>query len=158
MIKKKIPKFYKMEAKMIFFNFYETEIIRREINDDLESFYNTKIKNLMFATSAKVYPYINRILSIRIILAKFYKIPLDDITDPIEEKEYKELLKVDPLKLVEEEQDSEEEEENKELIETNEKNTDKDVKNNNSKQITTVPNVENRGDNSQFETNNGLIE
>ena len=112
----------------------------------------------MFATSAKVYPYMNRILSIRIILAKFYKIPLDDITDPIEEKEYKELLKVDPLKLVEEEQDSEEEEENKELIETNEKNTDKDVKNNNSKQITTVPNVENRGDNSQFETNNGLIE
>ena len=72
---------------MIFFNFYETEIIRREINDDLETFYNTKIKNLMFATSAKVYPYMNRILSIRIILAKFYKIPLDDITDPVDDSD-----------------------------------------------------------------------
>ena len=29
-----------MEAKSIFFNYYDLEGIRREINDDLETFYN----------------------------------------------------------------------------------------------------------------------
>jgi hypothetical protein len=147
-----------MEARLIFFNFYEPEIIRREINDDLESFYNTKIKNIMFATSAKVYPYLNRIISIRIVLAKFYKIPLDDIVDPVEEKEYKELLNIDPLKLVEEEVDSEEEDddESKNLIDAEFKS--ENLKNNNQKEITTVPNVENRGEyNTDYDTNNVLM-
>ena len=109
LIRTKIPKFFKMEAKSIFFNFYEPEIIRREIKDDLESFYNSKMKNLMFATSAKVYGYLNQIVSVRIILAKFYKIPLEDI-DEKEEKEYKETLKQDMLKGVEEEVDSDDDE------------------------------------------------
>jgi len=100
-----------MEAKCIFFNFYEPEIIRREINEDLEHFFNSKIKNLMFATSSKVYAYMNQVVSVRIILAKFYKIPLEDIDDKDEEIEYKAMLKQDVLKMVEEESDSEEEEE-----------------------------------------------
>lgn len=29
-----------MEAKTVFFNYYDLEGIRREINDDLEKFYN----------------------------------------------------------------------------------------------------------------------
>ena len=40
MIKTRLPKFYKMEAKTIFFNYFDLEGIRREINDDLEKFYN----------------------------------------------------------------------------------------------------------------------
>ena len=31
-----MPKFYRMEAQAIYFNFFETEIIRREITEDLE--------------------------------------------------------------------------------------------------------------------------
>jgi hypothetical protein len=112
MIKSKLPKFYRMEAKCIFFNFFELEIIRREINEDLENFFNSKIKNLMFATSAKVYAYMNQIVSVRIILAKFSKIPLEDIEEPDEVADYKEWLKtLDGEALIEEEVDSDEEEE-----------------------------------------------
>lgn len=111
MIRSKIPKFYRMEARVVFFNFYEPEIIRRAITEDLEYFYNSKIKNLMFATSAKVYPYQNQIVSVRIILAKFYKIPLEDIVDPVEEQVYKDEVVMDPTQLIEEDVDSEEEEE-----------------------------------------------
>lgn len=110
-IRSKMPKFYRMEARVVFFNFYEPEIIRRSITEDMEYFYNSKIKNIMFATSAKVYAYLNQIVSVRIILAKFYKIPLEDINDKEEEKDYKESLLIDPTKLVEEEIESEEEDE-----------------------------------------------
>lgn len=153
-----------MEAKSIFFNFYEPEIIRREINEDLEHFFNSKIKNLMFATSAKVYAYMNQVVSVRIILAKFYKIPLEDIDDPEEEREYKELLKVDPLKLVEEDVDPDEEEQEEvpnspvvkgNNIPNNNNNNNKNFNNNdikeieltsikNNKEITSVT-VDNRG-------------
>jgi hypothetical protein len=44
MIKTRLPKFYKMEAKTVFFNYYDLEGIRREINDDLEKFYNVIYK------------------------------------------------------------------------------------------------------------------
>ncbi len=106
-----MPKFYRMEARVVFFNFYEPEIIRRSITEDMEYFYSSKIKNIMFATSAKVYAYLNQIVSVRIILAKFYKIPLEDISDKEEEKDYKESLLIDPTKLVEEDVESEEEDE-----------------------------------------------
>jgi len=79
MIKTRLPKFYKMEAKTIFFNYFDLEGIRREINDDLEHFYKSKTKNLMFATAAKIFPYLNQVVSVRIILAKFYRIPEEDI-------------------------------------------------------------------------------
>ena len=108
MIRTKLPKFYRMEAKCIYFNFFELETIRKEINEDLEKFYNSKIKNLMFGTSAKVYAYRNQIVSVRIILAKFYKIPEEDIPDD-EIKEYK-LMQKQEQKL-EEEEDSDDEEE-----------------------------------------------
>lgn len=111
MIRSKIPKFYRMEARIVFFNFYEPEIIRRCITEDMEYFYNSKIKNLMFATSAKVYPYLNQIVSVRIILAKFYKIPLEDIADAEEERVYKDEILTDPTQLVEEEQDSDDDDE-----------------------------------------------
>ena len=87
-VKKYMPKFYRMEAQAIFFNFFETEIIRREITDDLEEFWYSKIKNVVFATSAKVYAYPNQVVSVRIMLAKIYRIPLEDITNKEEEKEY----------------------------------------------------------------------
>jgi hypothetical protein len=116
-IRTRIPEFYRMEAKSVYFNFFELEIIRREINDDLEKFYNSKIKNLVFATSAKIFAYPNQIVSCRIILAKFYKIPEEDIEENDELKAYKELMKKqaeDRLhnRLVEEEVDSDDEEEN----------------------------------------------
>lgn len=109
-IRSKMPKFYRMEARVVFFNFYEPEIIRRSITEDMESFYASKIKNLMFATSSKVYSYLNQIVSVRIMLAKFYKIPLEDISDKDEEREYKESLLIDPNKMIEEEKDSDDEE------------------------------------------------
>ena len=114
-VKKYMPKFYRMEAQSIFFNFFETEIIRREITDDLEDFWYSKIKNIVFATSARVYAYPNQIVSVRIMLAKIYRIPLEDIKSKEEEKEYHEMLKEDPNKLVEEEVDSDDEEEKKEI-------------------------------------------
>ena len=100
-VKKYMPKFYRMEAQAIFFNFFETEIIRREITDDLEEFWYSKIKNVVFATSAKVYAYPNQVVSVRIMLAKIYRIPLVDIKSKEEEKEYHEMLKEDPNELVE---------------------------------------------------------
>jgi len=111
MVRSKMPKFYRMQARVIFFNFYETEIIRRLINEDLEYFFNSKIKNLMFATSSRVYAYLNQIVSVRIILAKFWKIPLEDINDNEEIKVYKEELLIDPNAPIEEEKDSDEDEE-----------------------------------------------
>ena len=110
-IRSKMPKFYRMEARVIFFNFYEPEIIRRSITEDMETFYASKIKNLMFAASAKVYAYMNQIVSVRIMLAKFYKIPLEDIGDKEEQKEYQEQLLIDPNKMMEEEKDSDDDEE-----------------------------------------------
>jgi len=88
-IKTKIPKFYRMEAKTLYYNYYDLEGIRRNMTEDIETFFNSKIKNLMFATSGKVYPYINQVVSIRIILAKFYRIAEEDIL-PEHLKEYKE--------------------------------------------------------------------
>lgn len=105
-----MPAFYKMQAHTIFFNFYEPEIIRRQITEDLEPFYSDKTKNLIFATSAKVYPYLNQIVSVRIILAKFSKILEEDINVPAELEVYKKTKDLDPTKLVEEEVDSDEEE------------------------------------------------
>jgi hypothetical protein len=115
-IRTRIPEFYRMEAKSVYFNFFELEIIRREINDDLEKFYNSKIKNLVFATSAKIFAYPNQIVSVRIILAKFYRIPEEDIMEDDELKAYKELKKIEAEnrlknKLIEEEVDSDDDEE-----------------------------------------------
>ena len=112
--RKYMPKFYKMEAQCVRFNFFETEIIRREITDELESFWNCKIKNVMFATSARIYAYPNQTVSVRIMLAKFYKIPLEDITNKEEELQYRAMEKEDPDKLVEEEVSSDEEQDKKE--------------------------------------------
>ena len=112
--RKYMPKFYKMEAQCVRFNFFETEIIRREITDELESFWNCKIKNVMFATSARIYAYPNQTVSVRIMLAKFYKIPLEDITNKVEELQYRAMEKEDPDKLIEEEVSSDEEQDKKE--------------------------------------------
>ena len=65
----------------------------------------------MFAASAKVYAYMNQIVSVRIMLAKFYKIPLEDIGEKEEQKEYQEQLLIDPNKMMEEEKDSDDDEE-----------------------------------------------
>ena len=119
--KKYMPKFYKMNAQCVKFNFYETEIIRREITEDLEDFWYTKIKNVVFATSARVYAYPNQTVCVRIMLAKFYKIPLEDIADKEEIKLYQEMEKEDPDKLIEEEVDSDEENDKKEKENENEK-------------------------------------
>ena len=116
-----MPKFYKMNAQCVKFNFYETEIIRREITEDLEDFWYTKIKNVVFATSARVYAYPNQTVCVRIMLAKFYKIPLEDIADKEEIKLYQEMEKEDPDKLIEEEVDSDEENDKKEKENENEK-------------------------------------
>lgn len=108
-VQKYMPKFYRLEALPIYFNFFETEIIRREITEDLESFWASKIKKIVFATSARVYAYPNQVVSVRIMLARIYKIPKENIKDKDEEKEYEEMEKEDPNKLVEEEVDSDEE-------------------------------------------------
>ncbi len=108
-IRTKMPAFYRMEAFTIFFNFYEPEIIRRNITEDLDKFYADKSKHIVFATSARVYPYLNQIVSVRIILAKFKRISSEDINDPLELEEYKKTKDIDPTKMVEEEKDSDEE-------------------------------------------------
>lgn len=108
MIKTRIPKFYRMEAKTLYYNFYELEIIRRSMTEDIESFFNSKTKNLMFATSAKVYPYLNQVVSVRIILAKFYRIAEEDIL-PEHLKEYKEDLASREQEIKEEEDSFEDE-------------------------------------------------
>ena len=121
MIKSKMPKFYRMEAKTLFYNFYELETIRRNMTEDIESFFSTKIKNLIFATSAKIFPYLNQAVSVRIILAKFYKIAEEDI-EPEDLAEYKLdiLLREQALKEEEDSFDDEEEEVEKQKNEENE--------------------------------------
>ena len=79
MIKQKLPKYFRMEWVNLFFNSYELESIRRQITDDLLYFYKTKQKNLMFATSAGVFPYLNQVVSVRIIIAKFYKVSEEEV-------------------------------------------------------------------------------
>jgi len=90
------------------FNFYDLERIRKNIDEDLKAFYNRKEKNCVFATSAKIFPYQNHIVSVRIILAVFVKIPEYEV--PTKELEdYRFTLKEDKDKLIEEEQSDEEE-------------------------------------------------
>jgi len=90
------------------FNFYDLERIRKNIDEDLKSFYNRKEKNCVFATSAKIYPYFNHIVSVRIIIAVFTKIPeYEVLTEELED--YRITLKEDKDKLIEEEQSDEEE-------------------------------------------------
>lgn len=113
MIKTKMPKFYRMEAKTLFYNFYELEIIRRNMTEDIETFFASKIKNLMFATSAKVYPYLNQAVSVRIILAKFFRIEEEDIS-PEDLAEYKHDLLMRDQPIKEEEDSFDENEEEKE--------------------------------------------
>ena len=88
LIKKQLPPFYHMQVINLFFNYYESELIRRNIHEELENFWNDKQKYIIFATSGKIYPYQNHIISTRIIIAKFYKIPLEDISNPLEQKLY----------------------------------------------------------------------
>ena len=141
MIKSKMPKFYRMEAKTLFYNYYELETIRRNMTEDIETFFSSKIKNLIFATSAKIFPYLNQAVSVRIIIAKFYKIAEEDI-EPEDLAEYKRdlLLRDQPIKEEEDsfddemeeqkdknndENDEEEEEEDEDWNEGEEKNKDK---------------------------------
>jgi len=163
--KKYMPKFYRMEAQAVSFNFFETEIIRREITDDLEKFWYSKIKNIVFATSARVYGYPNQAVSVRIILAKFYRIPLEDITNKDEEKEYIEMLKEDPNKLIEEEIDSDEEEDKKKEEEKKEKEImEKEMKEKekkdkkDKKDKKEIKEDKKNGDDKKDNNNNNLIE
>lgn len=80
-VKSKMPRFYRMEAKKLHFNFYELETIRREIKEDLENFYKVRNKFMMFACSARIYNYINQIVSVRVVIAKFSKINEEDMTE-----------------------------------------------------------------------------
>lgn len=118
------------------FNFYDLERIRKNIDEDLKPFYNRKEKNCMFATSAKIYPYHNHVVSVRIILAVFIKIPEYEVPSA-ELEDYRLTLKEDQDKLIEEEEDDEEEpvpeEGKKEENATNntispDKNTNKETK------------------------------
>lgn len=97
-----------MDARCMHFNFYDLERIRKNIDEDLKPFYNRKEKNCVFATSAKIFPYQNHIVSVRIIIAIFTKIPQYDVPTA-ELEDYIITLKEDKDKLIEEE-DSEEEE------------------------------------------------
>lgn len=97
-----------MDARCMHFNFYDLERIRKNIDEDLKPFYNRKEKNCVFATSAKIFPYHNHIVSVRIIIAVFVKIPEYDV--PLHEMEdYRITLKEDKDKLIEEENSEEEE-------------------------------------------------
>lgn len=125
-----------MDARCMHFNFYDLERIRKNIDEDLKPFYNRKEKNCMFATSAKIYPYHNHVVSVRIILAVFIKIPEYEVPSA-ELEDYRLTLKEDQDKLIEEEEDDEEEpvpeEGKKEENATNntispDKNTNKETK------------------------------
>ena len=97
-----------MDARCMHFNFYDLERIRKNIDEDLKAFYNRKEKNCVFATSAKVFPYQNHVVSVRIILAVFVKIPEYDVPTA-ELEDYRITLKEDKDKLIEEENSDEEE-------------------------------------------------
>ncbi len=90
------------------FNFYDLERIRKNIDEDLKPFYNRKEKNCVFATSAKIFPYQNSIVSVRIILAVFVKMPEYEVPSN-ELEDYRLTLKEDQDKLIEEENSDDEE-------------------------------------------------
>ena len=73
LVKKYIPINYKFDIVDLFCNYYERQCISNLIYSNLEYFWNDKIKNVMFVTGGRVYSYPNRILSIRIGIAKIYK-------------------------------------------------------------------------------------
>jgi centrosomal protein CEP76 len=73
LVKKYIPINYKFDIVDLFCNYYERQCINNLIYSNLEYFWNDKIKNVMFVTGGRVYSYPNRILSIRIGIAKIYK-------------------------------------------------------------------------------------
>ena len=98
-----------MDARCMHFNFYDLERIRKNIDEDLKSFYNRKEKNCVFATSAKIFPYQNHVVSVRIIIAVFLKIPEYEVPTA-ELEDYRITLKEDKDKLIEEESSDEEEE------------------------------------------------
>lgn len=97
-----------MDARCMHFNFYDLERIRKNIDEDLKPFYNRKEKNCVFATSAKIFPYQNQIVSVRIIIAVFVKIPEYDVPTT-ELEDYRITMKEDKDKLIEEENSEEEE-------------------------------------------------
>jgi hypothetical protein len=120
MIKQKIPKYFIMDSITVFFNYYDLEKIRRTLTDDIEYFYGTKEKNIVFATSAGVYPYLNNIVSIRIILAKFFKQNEEDLT-PEERKDVEDNKEF--ANVIQEEEDSDDEDLEEETANANDKNS-----------------------------------
>lgn len=107
-----------MDSRCMHFNFYDLEKIRKNIDEDLKPFYSRKEKNCLFATSGKIYPYHNNIVSLRVIIAVFFKIPEYEVsTEDLED--YRQSMKEadEPIK---EEEDSDDEEESKEKDENTE--------------------------------------
>ena len=98
-----------MDSRCMHFNFYDLEKIRKNIDEDLKSFYGRKEKNCLFATSGKIYPYHNNIVSLRVIIAVFFKIPEYEVsTEDLED--YRESMK-EADQPIQEEEDSDDEEE-----------------------------------------------
>lgn len=156
MIKSKMPKFYRMEAKTLFYNYFELETIRRNMTEDIESFFNSKIKNLIFATSAKIFPYLNQTVSVRIILAKFYKIAEEDI-EPEDLAEYKRdiLLREQAVKEEEDSFDDEDDDNKKQdEKEDDEDENDKEENEKNEKKIS--PQKESKKVVNSTETGKGM--
>lgn len=150
-VKTRIPRFYKLEAKTIHFNYFELEIIRRTMTENLEGFFSSKIKNLTFAANVKVYPYLNQVVSVRIIICKIYRISEEDIL-PEHIKEYKEDYELRE-KAIEEEEDSFDnellEENNGKKVDENSKSNDViDIKDENkiTKDSNDISNKENTND------------
>jgi len=112
-----------MKSVCMHFNFYDLEKIRKNIDEDLKPFYSRKEKNCLFATSAKIYPYNNQIVSLRVIIAVFFKIPIYEVsTQSLDD--YKESMKEadQPIKEEEDSDDGEEEQEKKNNDENNNDN------------------------------------
>ena len=110
-LKTKLPRYFKMDSRCMHFNFYDLEKIRKNIDEDLKPFYSRKEKNCLFATSAKIYPYHNSIVSLRVIIAVFFKIPEYEVsTEDLEDYRLSMKEADEPIK---EEEDSDDEEEAK---------------------------------------------
>ena len=89
-VKEYMPQFFKMEMNDLFFNSFDLVSIRKDVREKLEGIWNDRRKKIIFGSSAKVYGYINHTISVRVAVAKFYKIPLEDVKSEREEMEYEE--------------------------------------------------------------------
>ena len=74
-IRQFIPTYYRVTAVPAHFNYPEPDRIAQLFIEDSKDFCTMNHKNIKWAVAARIFPYISKVNSIRIIVAAFYPVP-----------------------------------------------------------------------------------